>query len=332
MKQFFGKKSRSALALVIMVSLALHIVALVIFGTIKFVTEVMREETVFEAATIAPPAQAKLEYTVNIQQRNESTPPPRPPTIVVNNPSELNIPTLDIDVNVDSSSVFGRSAGGFGGGIQGVREMAITADMFGAQITATNLGVVLDVSGSAHAHLDKAIAEIDKNFPTAYMILVVGCGMSDGTRAKAGGGGKVPGLPRVVAYSRSDSEKEYNSLDRSVPAQLGKFFSKIGEKRGKEVRRYFERRDNLFSLYGGDIHAANFAFDYLLKQNVDTIYWFADFADKIDQPIIEDLTKDLRRKRVKVIAHNFLGKPVQQQVKEMTQTTGGMTIEVIPGQ
>ena len=251
---------------------------------------------------------------------------------MVNNPSELNIPTLDIDVDVDSSSVFGRGGGVFGGSLQAVREMAITANMFGAQITATNLGVVLDVSGSAHTHLDKAIAEIDKNFPTAYMVLVVGCGMSDGSRAKAGGGGKVPGSPRVVAYSRRDSEEEYNSLARSVPAQLETFFKRMGEKRGKEVRRYFERRNNLFVLYGGDVHGANFAFDYLLKQNADTIYWFADFADAIDQPIIEDLTKDLRRNRVKVIAHNFMGKPIKEQVKEMTQATGGMTIEVIPGQ
>jgi len=38
MKQFFGKKSRSTLALVIMVSLALHVLAVVIFGTIKFVS------------------------------------------------------------------------------------------------------------------------------------------------------------------------------------------------------------------------------------------------------------------------------------------------------
>jgi len=125
-KQFFGKKSRSTLALVIMVSFALHVVAIVIFGTIKFVSAVMREETVFEAAPIEPPPQKEPEYTVNIQQRNQSTPPPQPPAIVVNNPSELDIPVLDINVDVDNSSVYGRGGGGFGGGLAGVREMALT--------------------------------------------------------------------------------------------------------------------------------------------------------------------------------------------------------------
>ena len=103
----------------------MHVVAILIFGTIKFVSAVMREETVFEAAPVEPPPQEEPEYQVNIQQRNQSTPPPRPPAIVVNNPSELDIPTLDIDVNVDSSSVYGRGGGGFGGGLSGIREMAI---------------------------------------------------------------------------------------------------------------------------------------------------------------------------------------------------------------
>ncbi len=105
MKQFFGKKSRSTLALVITVSFALHVVAVLIFGTVKFVSSVLREEKVFEAPPVEVPPQEEPEYTVNIQQRTQSTPPPRPPAIVVNNPSELDIPSLDIDVNVDSSSV-----------------------------------------------------------------------------------------------------------------------------------------------------------------------------------------------------------------------------------
>lgn len=126
MKQFFGKKSRSALATVLIISLALHVVAILVFGTIKLVTEALREETVFEAVPIVPPPQKEPEYTVNIQQRNQSTPPPRPPAIVVNNPSELDIPALDIDVNVDNSSVYGRGGGGFGGGLAGIREMTIS--------------------------------------------------------------------------------------------------------------------------------------------------------------------------------------------------------------
>lgn len=125
MKQFFGKKSRNALTTVLLVSLALHLVALIIFGTIKFVAEVFREEKVFVAAPIESPIQKQPEYTVNIQQRNQSTPPPRPPTIVVNNPTELDIPALDIDVTIETTSVSNRSAGSFSGGLAGVRNQAL---------------------------------------------------------------------------------------------------------------------------------------------------------------------------------------------------------------
>jgi hypothetical protein len=84
-------------------------------------------------------------------------------------------------------------------------------------------------------------------------------------------------------------------------------------------------------LYGGDTAAANYALDYLINQDVDTIYWFADFADRIDKGSIEEVEKDLRRNRVKLIAHNFMGKPVRADVKEMAEKTGGTTIEVVPG-
>lgn len=214
----------------------------------------------------------------------------------------------------------GNGAGGGGG------------SLFGKKIKSNNLGVILDISGSAHAHLDKAITEIDKSFPESHMILVVGCGMSDGKGAFGGGGGKVPGKPRVVTYDDMDSEKEYNHLQRSAPAQLELFFKKLSEKRGKELRRYFNKRENLYLLYGGDIIATNFAFEHVLDKKVDTIYWFADFADHIQSDIIEDLTKKLGSKQVPVIAHNFMGKAVREQAKVMAEKTGGETIELIPGE
>lgn len=333
MKHFFGKKSRSALAMVLIISLGLHVVAIVVFGTIKFVSDALREEQSFESVEIAPPPLEKPDYTVNLKQRNESTPPPRPPAIVINKASELDIPTLDINVDVNSSSVYGRGGGGFGSGLKGIRQMAVTADIFGMEITSENLGVVLDVSGSAHATLDKAITEIDKNFPSAYMVLVVGCGMSKArnTPSMVIGQRVVPGKPRIVPYSKRSREKKYNAFKRSVPMQLEDFFGKIGSKRSRELRRYFEGRKNLYILYGGDIHAANFAFDFVLDKKVDTIYWFADFEDRIDRPVISQLTRQLRRKRTEVIAHNFLGRPVKKEVKEMVDKVGGKTLELIPG-
>lgn len=232
----------------------------------------------------------------------------------------VSTPSLDFGDGDDFGSGWSDEPRGSSGGV------------FGVQVTSGNLGVILDISGSAHAHLDKAIAEIDKNFPLAHMVLVVGCGMSDITNTIKGGGGVVPGEPRVVTYGNLNSEKEYNSLARSAPAQLELFFKKIGAKQSKELRRYFKKRENLYLLYGGDVKATNFAFDHVLERKVDTIYWFADFADGIDAKITGDLTKKMKRDGVTVIAHNFLGKPVGKLVEEMTKETGGRTIALVPGQ
>lgn len=55
--------------------------------------------------------------------------------IVVESPSELDIPPLDIDVNVEESAVYGRGAGSFAGGLSGLREMAPAGqDRFGYSV------------------------------------------------------------------------------------------------------------------------------------------------------------------------------------------------------
>ena len=167
MKQFFGRKSRGALATVLIISAGLHVVALVVFGTVKFVTAALREEPVLEAPPIAPPPQKEPEYTVNIKQRNESTPPPRPPAIVVNNPSELDIPALDIDVNIDSSSVVGRGGGGFGGGgLAGMREMAMDINFFGASASGTDFAILMDLTLSGGQVFKKTRSELLKTLAT----------------------------------------------------------------------------------------------------------------------------------------------------------------------
>jgi len=286
-------------------------------------------------ARIAPPTENTVERrTVQTEtlQRRPSAPSQSAKLIAAAVPeSAVFVPevpfetdSFDIGTSADLGMGFGISGSGDGQGTTGT--------LFGKQVTSKNLGVILDISGSAHSHLGKAIAEIDKNFPMAHIILVVGCGMSDGKGAINGGGGKVPGKPRIIPYRNIDSEKEYNSLARSAPGQLELFFRKAGEKRGKELRKYFKDRDNLYALYGADIHGANFAFEFLVELNVDTIYWFADFADRIDQKTIDSLTRKLQRGSITVISHNFLGKPVGKLATEMTEKTGGQTIESIPGE
>lgn len=146
MKKFFGKKSRSALALVIMVSLGLHVVAIIIFGMVTFASTLREKEKVFKPvpATTSPPEEVK--NTIDHQRRNEATPPPRPQAIVVNNPSEMDIPALDIDVDVDSSSIFTRSGGSIVKEVNRIRNMEL-------DITFSEWGTNIQTKGSLEATL-----------------------------------------------------------------------------------------------------------------------------------------------------------------------------------
>jgi len=285
------------LASVIMLSLLLHVVAMVVFGTIKFVEAMREEEKVFEVAPVDTPPQTKPEYTVNIQQRNKSTPPPRPPAIVVNNPSEMDIPALDIDVNVDSSAVYGRGGGGFGGGLAGVREMAITANLFGASVTAEKLGVILDISFSTHDVLSSVVDEIQKSFPDALIIFVPGCSIS----------ARKSEIVPISAYA--ETTRKYQTAKFTTTNFINtlltrKDFKKLWDRASQEGtgKVIFSEVNNHHGVAGSDLAMRNLA-----DRGADVIYWFADFDDRLDPELSSRIATYLARKGTKLMMHDFKG-------------------------
>lgn len=317
MKQFFGKKSRSALVMVLIVSLALHIVAIVIFGAIKFVSEAMREEAVFEAALVEVAPQLEKKHEVNIQQRNKSTPPPQMQTIVVNSPSDLSIPDLDIDLNVDSTAVFMRNAGRFGDGIEGVRKMAVTKNLFGKQVEASKLGVILDVSFSTHNVISFVIAEIQKSFPDALIVFAPGCAMSE---------------RKSVIVPVSDYQK--TAVNYTGAKFITKNFIDALLKRN-EFKKIWEDTDQqntgyvVFSEITGHhgVAGCDDAMKFLVNNGADLIYWFADFNDNINHESAEEAALYLRRKDAKLMIHDFVpGLPFGNRLETlqmMAEVTGG---------
>lgn len=327
------KNKKRAVLIVLSASIAVHLLAGGVLAVIK-ITEVLQKEAEFEAPLLEPveppPPPPPPPPTTSRTQKSM----PRPQPLAAQNPQDMDVPSIAIDksnLNMLSGRGMGGGLGQIGGGVM---DSLRSIELFGTEVATGGIGLVLDVSGSAHAYLDAAIEEIDRHFPDQPMVLVVGCGMSDGSLEGRMKKNMVPGEPRIVPYGRRGKNEKYDKLWRSVHSQLEDFFADMRKKSKeaeKEMRAYFDDRDNLYMLYGGDIWATNFAFEHVLEQNVDTIYWFADFADDIDGKIINDLTRELRSARVKVIAHNFFGKPVRDDVRAMVKKTGGQTIEVVPG-
>lgn len=62
------KSTRSALALVLLISIGVHVLGLLIFGLMKIAEVVMREEVTFEAPPPPPPAEEIQRLFLRIRQ------------------------------------------------------------------------------------------------------------------------------------------------------------------------------------------------------------------------------------------------------------------------
>jgi hypothetical protein len=295
------KSTRSTLALVLAISVGVHVVGLLIFGVMKIAEVVMREEVAFEAPPPPPPVEEIPEFEVNLEQRNEESSPPRPNPITVDSP-DVALPALDIDVNVDSYSSYGRGSGGFGSGTGsggGIREMAITANLFGTEVTANKLGVVLDISFSTHRSIDKVVTEIDKKFKDAVIILVPGSQIRDFKTA-------IYPLKDFQMASKKHKFGKFSS--QSFAEELrkkNKNFDKIWGRLKTSERGYILFAENP-KTGANTVGGANAAMEFLRDEGVDTIYWFADFQDGVLSEPLAKLIESMKRGRIAVIMHDFV--------------------------
>jgi len=201
-----------------------------------------------------------------------------------------------------------------------------SAMIFGRSIMANRLGVILDVSGSAHPHLAGAVTEIQRGFADAILILYPGCGL---TKPEAKSGHQIR---RFASLTAKDLEPGAGFF--STAGQLNEAL-RISE--FEQMTKRPSVKETLFvSWYTGEgpggklegtseklIGQTQVAFDELLKRRVDTIYWFSDFLDDVDAKVAERLISQMKTSRVKLHLHNFASRRVNPIVLEMSVKTGG---------
>lgn len=204
--------------------------------------------------------------------------------------------------SVSSTTVAGGGGRGGGGGMK-------SGSLFGKEIQAAKLGVVFDVSFSTHKTIDAALQEIQQSFSDAIIVLAPGCGMlseidNKKVAGKVLGGGEF--MENLAKY-QFDQGKYY--MGGFLPALLekNKNFSHLWSD-GIRMQRIFvlhlERSSNPRTPLVGGTHLA---FQFLAEKGVDTIWWFADFEDEINETVASRTARDLERRRIKVIQHDFDG-------------------------
>lgn len=228
----------------------------------------------------------------------------------------------------------GAAGGGLGGGGMGRLGGTRTSMIFGKKVTAAKLGVILDVSGSAHPFLAGAVEEIQKGFADATLILYPGCGLMnfDGKSDHE--------IRKYSAIPKKDFDPKAPNF--TTPAQIIKAL-KIAE--FAEMTKKPSVKDTLYVSWHADdakegkpegdsgklIGRTQVAFEDLFKRGVDTIYWFADFADKVDSKVIDRLSETLKNKKITLHVHNFAGKKINAEVTQMAENTGGTVNTEKPG-
>ena len=153
-------RRRKLLYGILMGSLAVHILGLVVFGSIKLVQYLTKEEVVFEAP---PPAKTyeprKVELKVKVQKRQRSSSRPAiVPRMLSTRPSNISLPEIKVDPKVVSTTfqpkfkaVSGKGMGaglGTGYGTSGFGDGVSSINFFGVSARGERIAILVDVSVS----------------------------------------------------------------------------------------------------------------------------------------------------------------------------------------
>lgn len=214
----------------------------------------------------------------------------------------------------------------------------LSGTLFGVKIETNKLGVMLDVSGSAHPFLLGALEEIDKNFKGMPTVLVFGCG-----------GKKDYKNSSFSMKDAAKSDKDYKEMEDALQDRddavkkaagetvFGQVANARNNKKLKDLDRYLgrmlKRPDVYWSVNDKGFNprfGTHIVMKFLADQDVDTIYWFSDLADAFDVEAAEDIGKKLKAKGIKVIAHDFDPSPnstaAVKAAEKIVELTGGQLI------
>jgi len=224
--------------------------------------------------------------------------------------------TATSPLGTNLGSIAGTQGSGRGTGPSGKR----LVNLFGNTMESSNLGVILDVSGSAHPLLLPVMKEIDKNYGNARTVLAFGCGMSKAATRKAAN----------ITVELYKSVPDPASISPSGTTTLGQIASAM--KKSSDLAKYLEKlrsRDDVWYVKGGSKYATRDAFEKLMAEKVDTIFWFADFQDPIDELEAAELVKDLKRDGITVVMYDFTGKSTAPAKTVIATKSGGKVISQV---
>jgi hypothetical protein len=200
---------------------------------------------------------------------------------------------------------------------------------------ARKIAVVMDVSRSMTKHLPAVVRELDKIANHSVLVLYFGCGISAFKDKKDKINDRVyqtkgedfqtfwqvwQGTTELAELNRLRHNEQWKKLyDPQQPMPLVEIYQKVA---------------NRPNTYFVEFNGTKYAWLALLSKEVmdtDTIYWFADFADLIEETQAAELCKKLKGRKQKLYLHAAKKGGYLQQAKEwLVEPLGGQVVETKP--
>lgn len=194
-----------------------------------------------------------------------------------------------------------------------------SVDIFGKAVTAGRIGVVLDSSPSMRAEIDRLRTEITRKFAHNYVVEVERCELNaDGLRSE---------LARDVLIGKEGGRQFRFSAApwffADPPAGMNPFQEKWHSpeefSRGYGLRGFDHCWPQLVRIRRSPISAL-LAMSELLE--VDTIFWFSDFQDRVDKDFCEVLVATFAEKKIRLYLVSNDERP-SKVLRDYAEESGG---------
>lgn len=240
-------------------------------------------------------------------------------------PDLLDLPSSNDMLTSAKLGGSGLGGGGFGKGMGlGAKSGMVfqPLSMFGREIKAKRLALVLDVSSSMAPHLPRVIAEVDKVARGSIVVLFPGCGLDSPPKAGLDG-------EQVFRTNGSEFERFWRMGGMSSYEEARKFkFSRSDAIPSESIYTLLSKRPQTHFIHYVGI---GYAWTALLSEQVrqaDALYWFSDFQDHVDFSQLEIVRENLIRRKQKLYIQPYMHGSAFDLVKsQLVDPTGGEVIE-----
>jgi hypothetical protein len=328
-KAFFKK----TIVIVFLFSLAVHVLLLIGFGGVTlfkgriggvpFSAESLPSETA--QTPPAPPeeemVQEEKSADPNLMDEAPAAEESAPPLEMMTVPGGASwAPAIPKDMKTSLTGSVGGAGTGTGSGTgTGKGTGRSGMKLFGVEVQAKKLGVLVDISGSMQSYIPAVMEEIFKKFPDADVVFMNGCGLEDWNTALKNWteineqqqktakenktkfiGPKSMPKPQVVKFNSAEASDSPTIRGTINYGGFRKDYPDLYDK--------LARRGNTWMVTSfADSHAAGLAFDQFARRKVEAIYWFADFGDPVVGPAAEEAAKLVLDNKMEIIIHSTRG-------------------------